>query len=75
MVNDTAIKLKIETKKELDKLKIIAEEPYDNVVQRLINVCSKIRKELSEKVDIEILQNVLFDDFANYKKERAKNKK
>ena len=32
----TTIKLQEETKKQLDKLKVIDREPYDSVIQRLL---------------------------------------
>lgn len=41
MGNDTTIVLKKEIKQKLDKIKIIPREPYNNVIERLLETVSK----------------------------------
>lgn len=47
MYNTTTIRIKIETKKELDKLKIHPRESYDEFLKRLVILAKK--KEVKRK--------------------------
>ena len=81
----TTVKLKMNTKSLLDKLKVIERESYDEVIQRLIQHFSKEQPELNSKTKKivpemtqsvkeeknKLLQNIL-GSIKNNKKEAVK---